>query len=231
MIDIFGSVLSALRSSRRSGVFPGSGWFANQNPPGYITGAYYTPIGYMQGSAAVATTATRCSYVPLAIWANKTFAGVSFYNTSAADTGKKIRIMVFRDDGAAGGPGTLVKDFGEVTLTAAAALRTLGSSWAATPGTYWLAFWGDSSVGVECMVPFGLESLAGFGFGPAITHFIGNLSAPGTGGTGDLHVFAHYVDTTYGAAPATAVAPTTSQASRPNTTAGVGGTPAVWLKG
>lgn len=213
------------------GLPQGSGLFANQNPTGYITGAYYLPIGYSQKESAYNSVATRCYYYPLAIWAVKAFAGVSFYNTSAADTGKKIRIMVFKDDGASGGPGTLVKDFGEVTLTAAAALRTLSSSWAATPGTYWLAFWGDSIVSCEGMGPYNFDTHAGYSFEPSLTHFIGNFSAPVTGGTGNQQVMAHYVDTAYGAAPSTAVAPTASFVNRVGTAAGVGAPPAVWLKG
>jgi len=209
----------------------GSNFFSNQNPPGFITGCYYLPAGYFQGDAAYSSVANRCMYVPLSIPKAKTFAGVCIYNSGAADNGKKFRIMVFRDDGVNGGPGTLEKDFGEVTLTGAAALRTLSSSWAALPGTYWLTSWADSAASMEVMRPFGFETLAGYSVGPSMATYIGTLTAPVSGGTGDLHTFGHYVDTAYGAAPSTAVSPTASMSNRPNTVAGVGGVVAVWLKG
>lgn len=212
--------------------FPqGSGWFANQNPPGYITNAYYMPIGYYQKDAAYTTAANRCWYVPLAISSSHTFSGACLFNSGAADNGKKFRIMVFADNGAIGGPGVLVNDFGEITLTGAAALRTLSSSWAANPGMYWIAVWGDSSASMEVMAPYGYETLVGFSVGPGMSSFLGTFTAPVTGGTGDLHTSAHYVDTAYGAAPSPAVAPNASFSSRPNSSAGVGGIPAIWLKG
>jgi len=227
--DSFGENLSALKYARDRNITSLPMW--GNKAPKYITGAYYLPVGYAQRDAAITCTATRCSYVPLIIWENRTFSGVSVYNTSAADTGKKIRIMVFRDDLSTGGPGTLEKDFGEITLTAAAALRTLSSSWAAVTGVYWLAFWSDSATNVEGMAPFDFQSIVGYSLSPSISCFVGSLNAPVTGDTGNLHTFSHYVDTAYGAAPSTAVAPTASYAYRVNTTAAVGATPAVWLKG
>jgi hypothetical protein len=229
--DFFGESLTAINQARKAGALPGSMFSANQVPSRFITNAYYLPIGYFQGESAMTTTATRCYYTPLTIWTQKSFAGVSLYNTSVGDNGEKFRIMVFKDDGSGGGPGTLEKDFGEITLTAAAALRTLSSSWNALPGTYWLACWCDSASSVEAMRPFAFTSLVGIVSQPSISNFIGDFTAPTTGGTGNLYTFCHYVDTAYGAAPSTAVAPTASLAGRANTVAAVAGTPAVWLKG
>jgi hypothetical protein len=181
-----------------------SSLFANQDPPGYITNALYLPAGYSSATTNMTTTATRCYYVPLPIWKAQTFQGAACYNQAAGDTGEKIRLMVFNDSS---GPSTLAKDFGEITLTAASAQRTLSSSWAANPGMYWFAFWADSATAMFGMVG-GLSASAVGGAGGSFLHnFIGDFSSwPGPGSVNQA--VAHYVDTAYGAAPATAVAPT-----------------------
>ncbi len=118
--------------------------------------------------------------------------------------------MVFNDDLATGGPGTLAKDFGEITLTGAAALRTLTSSWTAAAGAYWAAVWMQLDSAMNGITPFNFQSAAGFSTGTTTLNLIGNIG--GQLGVGSLPV-AHYVDTTYGAAPATAVTPTATASS------------------
>lgn len=208
----------------------GSGLFANQNPPHYITNSYYLPIGYLGNGAGVGydMTATRCYYFPLPIWEAHTFQGASIVNTGAADNGKRIRLMVFNDNGAAGGPGTLAKSFGEITLTGAGAARLLSSSWAATPGDYWGAVWCESGCNLSSMAPFEQFTQAGFAHGPQLTHFMGSFSVPSST---TVISFGHYVATAYGAAPATAVAPNATYENTPGTSAGVGGLPSFWLLG
>lgn len=206
----------------------GSGFYGNQNPPKYITGCYYLPIGYCEKDAGFAMIANQVYYVPYPIYRTKTFAGASIYNTGAGDNGKKIRLMMFADDGAIGGPGTLVKDFGEITLTGAAAIRTLSSSWAATPGIYWCAVWSDTTPTIMPMAPYAFTSGAGWGSGPMNNNFMGAFTIPSGGG---YYVGYHYVSSAYGAAPATAVAPTTTFVNATGVTAAVGGGPAFYLKG
>lgn len=199
-----------MRTSELGG--KGSGFYGNQNPPKYITGAFYPPPSFGGTATTMATTATRIYYVPFNINYSRTFAGVVTYNGGAGDNGEKIRIMMFNDDGAAGGPGTLAKDFGEITLTGASALRTLSSSWAASPGLYWGAFWAETAITMYGMTQGTVGTAVGAANGPVLTHLIGDLNGAGSGffGLATGVVACHYVDTAYGAAPATAVAPTAS---------------------
>lgn len=183
-----------------------SPYFLGYNPPKYITGAGYSPIGYHTVTGtAINTTVNRCFYTPFTVWEPHTFQGVWTENQGAGDNGEVYRMMVFNDDGASGGPGTLAKDFGEVTLTGAAALRLLTSSWAATPGRYWMAQWHNTAA---AMIGMSLWCTAGQEGVPSMQSMIGTI-APTTLVQGELAC--HTVDTAYGAAPATAVAPTVSR--------------------
>lgn len=194
-------------------------------PPKPITGALYTPPGYTKAGTGVTTTINRCYYIPWVIVRAITFAAAVTENTGTGDNGETYRVMFFNDDAAAGGPGSLAKDFGEVTLTGAAAVRTLASSWAATPGMYWGAVWHSSSAAMVAMAPY---TGGANGFVPphyGNEHAIGNMvvANPANGA-----VAAHYVDTAYGAAPANAVAPTASLQQPLGVATGV--VPSLYLK-
>lgn len=198
--------------------------YGAQGFPQYITGAWYTPQGYAPNGNALTTTINRCYYVPFAIVAARTFQGASVVNQGTGDNGEKIRLMVFNDNGAAGGPGTLAKDFGEITLTGASAVRTLSSSWAATPGIYWSAVWHKTAADMYSMENYHIATAVGAINANVAGDMIGDL-----GWTGGIRtVQAHYVDTAYGAAPSTAVAPTASVINAGVTTGAV--TPAFALK-
>jgi hypothetical protein len=175
--------------------------------PSYVTNSIYMPPGYYRRTGAVATTATRCYYMPFPIWKAHTFSGAVTFNQTTTDNGEKCRIMMFND--ADGGPGTLAKDFGEITFTGASAARTLSSSWTASPGMYWAAIWFDSATAMFGMLPYFAASDAGAGGYGAVGFdaLIGNLNS-GANFDSIVGAVAHYVDTAYGAAPSTAVAPT-----------------------
>lgn len=223
--DVYGEVAAALRSARTAGLL--SGPYFGFRPPKLITGCYYPPAGFSQSNTGLATTATRCYYVPFPIFEAHTFTAASIFNTLTSDTGKKFRIMIFNDDAASGGPGTLAKDFGEITLDNTAAVRTLTSSWSAAPGMYWAAVWGDSSATIASMIPWSAATAVGFSIGYAVDHAIGTFSATGFNSS-SIYGVSVYVDTTYGAAPASAVAPNNTL----NMVAGVGTgvTPSLRLK-
>lgn len=174
-------------------------------PPAGVTGAAYNAPGYTSTAGTVTTTANRCYYIPWPIYRPTTFTAAKAFNQGAGDNGEKFRIMFFYD--AAGGPGALAKDFGEVTLTAASALRTLTSTWVVAPGNYWGAIWHDSASAMYGQTPFWTTSAVGAYAGPSVQNFIGELTSSFSGGSA---AHCHYVDTAYGAAPATAVAPTAS---------------------
>lgn len=204
----------------------GSGFFGNQSPPKYLTNVFYLPVGYGGNSNTFVTTATRVHYFPLPIFHAHTFQGASTFNGGAADNGEKIRLMVFNDsDGAI---GTLAKDFGEITLTGAAAQRNLTSSWAASPGMYWGAVWTETAITMYGMIQsvvnngptvadtFGMKSLM-LGYFSTLPNVLQDYP---------LH---YYVDTAYGAAPASAVAPTATERGALGTSVVV--TPIFALKG
>lgn len=187
----------------------GGPYYGAQRPK-YITGACYAPDGVGGSATAFATTANRCYYIPFEIFEPVTFASAQAFNGGAGDNGEKFRIMMFKDDGATGGPGTLAKDFGEITLSAASALRTLSSSWAAAAGMYWGAIWHDSASSMYGWLPYTVATAVGFSMGPSTISMLGDFSATPTCFGAIQMSSAHYVDTAYGAAPATAVAPTAS---------------------
>lgn len=188
------------------GASGGSSLFGSQKAPKYISNAFYLPPGFFRRATTVTTTANRCYYFPLAIQHPHTFQGATTYNQGTGDNGEFIRMMVFEDDG---GPGDLLKDFGQITLDNTSAARTLSSSWAAVPGTYWGAIWFSAATAMYGMGHFIQSTNVGATMGGvyALDHAIGSMTADfGSSGS----VSAHYVDTAYGAAPAAAVTPTAS---------------------
>lgn len=181
--------------------------YGAQGQPHYITNAYYQPQGYFATANSLTTTINRCYYVPFSVWEAHTFQGAATFNSGTGDNGEHIRMMVFNDNGANGGPGTLAKDFGEITLSGAAAQRTLASTWAALPGMYWSAIWHETAAAMISMDPLSFATTAGGYAGPKPNDFMGTLSYTASAGA---VAAVHYVDTAYGVAPATAVAPTAS---------------------
>lgn len=222
--DLFGDSLAAIQQAKRASIL--SGAYSGVQPPKLITGNFIRPLGYNGTGTGLTTTATRCYYFPLPIFETRSFQGASVINTGAGDNGEKIRLMVFRDDATNGGPGTLEKDFGEITLTAAVAVRTLSSAWSAKMGMYWGAVWHETSAAMSAMMPYITNAAAS-----AFTTSINLLNFTGDFAPFDQRsiVCALYVDTAYGAAPASAVAPTASLTTNsPGVDTGI--VPAFWLK-
>lgn len=189
--------------------------YGDQGTPHYITGCWYVPQGYSSVGSTVTATINRCYYVPFSVWESHSFQGASTINQGTGDSGAFIRLMVFNDNGAIGGPGTLAKDFGQITLGGTAATQTLLSAWAAAPGRYWSAVWHSTAASMYGAEPYTIDSAVGSSGGVNPSHFMGGLSFAGNAGT---TTHCHYVDTAYGAAPATAVAPTASLIGNPATT-------------
>lgn len=190
--------------------------YGAQGQPHYITNAYYQPQGYFPANGtSVTTTINRVYYVPFAIWEAHTFQGSSTFNSGTGDNGEHIRMMMFFDNGVGGGPGALAKDFGEITLTGASAQRTLVSSWSATAGMYWAAIWHETAASMCCMDNVGYTTAVGSISGVQPSNFMGTLTYTPTLQQ-MMSTWCHYVDTAYGAAPATAVAPTASILAGPS---------------
>jgi hypothetical protein len=171
------------------------------------TGRYFWPAHLSLGGTGYALTVTASRYYIVPFYVDKptTFAGAWTQNTSAGDTGFKIKIAAY-SEAAAGGPGAIAKDFGEVTLTAAAALRNFASSWTAPAGWYWLELTSDSATTLYAY----LASVTSAGnWTPQPSDQIGTLDAPVVGGLGVLTPIGDYVGGTYANFPeATSLTPT-----------------------
>lgn len=149
------------------GLGGGGGVFDGVRPPKAMAGTFIRGP-HMIGSATnfVATAALYYMY-PIYLIAGDVFAGAAFYNQSAAQSGHKVKIAIY-NEAAAGGPGTLAKSFGEVTLTAASAVRQIASSWTVpTTGWYYMELVGDSATNY-----FG----AGSTFATAAAGIVGNAT-------------------------------------------------------
>ena len=200
--------------------------FPNNNPPRYITGSSYISSAY-KGTGASVTMATGVDYFfPFAVWANVTFSAAQFFNSGVGDNTKNVRIALYKDDGATGGPGTLVTDFGAVTLTGASALRTATASAICSPGMYWGAIASDSNPVIYGMNTFLFASDVGYlPTSTQIEQYIGLITPIAPANLASVQCLKN--GRAYASFPSTATAPTSS------TTPGGGNTPAVpavWFK-
>jgi len=188
-------------------------------PPKKLAGKSYPPTNLVPyGPTDVTVTANRLYSVLFYVPETTTFAGAKAYNSGAADNGKKFRIGLYTD---VGGPGALIKDFGEGTLTGASGLRTLASSVTVNgPQWVWLSFISDTTPVFYSLCTLLQVSSVGFRTPTPITTQIGTFSPDATGWPiGD------YAAQAYGALPSTAPTSTNTIVDP-----GSGGTvPAMWL--
>lgn len=130
-------------------------------PPKYRTGEFIFPHYAQSSATGVTTTATRKYQTKIWLPGNQSFSGIRFNNTGAGDNGEKFTAALYNES-ASGGAGTLVVNFGEVTLTAAAAVRTLSSSFTtAYSGWYYLHNQYDSASAMSGMESATTYSSAG----------------------------------------------------------------------
>lgn len=188
--------------------------FMGGAPPTYVTNWAYRPQGQLYDqSATVTTTINRLYYVPFRVWEQHTFTAVKTYNSGAGDNTETWRQGIYSHTSA--GPTTLLGDFGQGTLTAAAAPRTLSASVALAPGIYWHAF--HASTAAAWFAHFATQTTVGQ-YSYDMLSFTGT---PDWGGstTNQSNYSALYVDTPYATLANTAVAPTST----------IGLTPAILL--
>jgi len=188
----------------------GGGPFSFYGSPGptYISGRRYLSSVYTigQGGAGLGTTSTRLYYMPIYIWEAHTFTGASMFNSGVGDNGDTLRLGLYTHS-ATNGPTSLVIDFGEITLTGAAAERVLSSSVSiGSPGWYWIAFHSNQALDVYPGVIAGQEISNAGRYPIAFQGFFGDFATPGI--SASQMIAAWYVDTAYGALASTAVAPT-----------------------
>lgn len=181
--------------------------FNGLSAPTWVTGAQRGPHWVVDDTTTLTTAATRLYYYPIYFDQVITLAGARTFNQGAGDNGETYRVGLYFDNAAAGGPGTLAKDFGETTLTAASALRTLANSYSLTaPGWYWVAIHHSAATAMYAYTSVLQVSAAGYVL-PNAARLIGTLATTNEWGGVAQSPF-YYVDTTYGALASTAVAPT-----------------------
>lgn len=173
---------------------------------GFDTGLVHPPHYITKGGASVTTTATRAYYAPFFVHEPVTFSSIQTTNFGAGDNGDTYRLALYANDGTAG-PGTRIQDIGEVTLTGAAARRTITTTinLQSYSGQWvWVMFHANQAADMYDMKS---STTAG--------EIINGMGTLGT--FGDSYASAttiqsafRYVDTAYGAAASTAVAPTAS---------------------
>lgn len=191
--------------------FPGGSYFGITPPilmAGKIRMPPHLPIFDILGS--VTLTAARYYFYAVYVDRPTTFAGAKFYNFGAGDNGKKVKVAIYNEL-STGGPGTLAKDFGESTLTGAAAIRTLASSWSAQPGWYYMALTSDTAPVLSPMSAFNYVTTVGWSPPANPAGMLGAFHANLLAASGIQAYAGDYVAGTYANFPeATALVPTTS---------------------
>lgn len=177
----------------------------------YDTGLTYHPHYILVGvTAGFTTTSTRAYYMPYYVAEPVVFSGIKTGNVGTGDNGDTYRVAIYANDGTAG-PGTLIVDAGQVTLTGAAAVRTLSVSIDLT--TYsgrWV--W----VMVHCNQASLLHDMTAVAATVGAQNMVASFGTFDFGSTTyDYNKVFRYVDTAYGAAASTAVTPTASTGTAP----------------
>lgn len=190
-----------------------NGIFGGLGPPRLLSGKMILPPHLMRDTnAGMITTGARYYIVPFPVAKPTTFSGAKFFNSGAGDNGDKVKIAAYSES-SSGGPGLLAKDFGEATLTAAAAIRTLASSWNAAPGMYYLELVSDNAVGLWAMSPMHQVTAVGYTGVNAQANLLGGFASEllGSGAQPRSTYGGDYVDGTYANFPeATSLTPTNS---------------------
>lgn len=189
-----------------------SGQFLGAKGFKMMPGKYYRPPHLVQVNtpSTMNTTGARYYTVPFIIEQPTALAGAWCYNGGAADSGDKFKMALF-SEAAAGGPGTMVKSFGEGTFTGAAALNSLTSSFSAAPGRYYLEFVTDNAVTMLCMSAMVRLSDAGYVTPSTAMNTMGAFTITAGSTEAASQAVGDYVGGTYGNFPeATSLTLTTS---------------------
>ena len=188
-----------------------NGSFFGAPPLGTIAGAavIYPPHWAVLDSAVtdLTTTSTRLYYIPYYFSEVVSFTGLKSRNTGTGDNGDTYRCGVYQKSASTNLPSTLVQDCGEITLTGAAADRTLAVAFSpAYVGWHYLAFHANQAATMHRMYSAIAISAAGISSGIGLSGAFGTAAI---GNSAAVQGFgAYYVDTAYAALASTAVAPT-----------------------
>jgi hypothetical protein len=152
--DVVGDAGVALRVARAAGLLGGP--FGGAPAPGFQTGKYYAPSAFFWLNNPVTLTANRLYRTWFYVGKTTTFLGGWFYNSGAADNGKKVRIGVWDEN------GNLKKDFGETILSAASAVRSAANTVTLPTGWYQVGLVADTAPALYAMTSFYPFSSAGY---------------------------------------------------------------------
>jgi hypothetical protein len=198
-----------------------AGSFGGVQPPILMAGKYIHPSHCNLTNFGMNTTGARYYIVPIFVPRNTTFAGAWCFNSGAGDNGDKVKIAAY-SEATTGGPGARAKNFGEVTLTGASALRNFASSWSAVgPLWYYLELVTDNAVGMWGMTSLSYASDAGYFAPNTLANQLGFIGGPS--GSSKASPTGDYVGGTYANFPeATSLTPTATLAD-PGTSGGTSG--------
>lgn len=199
--------------SRASDMFKGGGPVMGVPQPVWRAGTYLTPPGF-SFYANGAMVANKIYYAPFYIDRPQTLSGMRMTNRTTTDSGDKLRLGIYRQSQTNGGPGALITDCGEITLTAAITERALTASIVIPAADwYWLAQ--APNAAIDCYFyasGFGQSSNVGYQSSPIYQPMVGSLTRGTLTATPTNYpAIAMVADFTYGALPSTA--PTTNLTS------------------
>jgi len=179
---------------------------------GYDTGVCHLPHYITKTGATLATTSTRAYYIPYFVGEAVIFSSIQTFNQGVGDNGDTYRLAIYANDGTAG-PGTLIQDIGQVTLTGASALRTISATInleAYALQWVWVMFHANQAADMYDMK----VTLTSGEFTNGVAVF-GTFGSQFSSAANANAVF-RYVDTAYGAAASTAVTPTATITAAPS---------------
>ena len=190
-----------------------------------MAGKYYTPphLFLRNITDSFSTTASRYYVVPFIIEYPVTIAGAWCYNGGTGDSGDKFKMALY-EEAQTGGPGAMVKSFGEGTFGASAAINNLVSSYSASPGRYYLEFVTDNAVTMLMMTSFIQVTVAGYLTPNSAAMTLGFASPPSLSDNQNTTPVGDYVGGTY------ANFPEATSLTLTNTLTGVSVFPMIGLK-
>ncbi len=137
-----------------------------------ISGKNLFPPHLSLNGGTFAVTADTYYCYPIYIDKIQSFSGTRCTNSGTGDSGKKIKIALYNDD------GTLAKNFGEATLTGSSAVLSFASSWTPTRvGWYELRIVSDSAPTLYTMGNVTQVSSAGYFGLPVMNSLFGLIAS------------------------------------------------------
>ena len=170
---------------------------------GFKPGRYYnlTASKASPTFSAVNLNANFITFTPIYVFKDVNIASVVVENTSSANSGNKIRVGLYANDG--GQPSTLIYAAPEITLDNTAAAREFSAGISLSKGWYWGAFTTDKTPSMQsCATNNLIDSTWGRMGGP-------NFVSVNTG------TITNAVAATYADLPATAPATSTNAVAAP----------------